>query len=563
MPIPYNVFGGDVLWLALGGDSHQSGGDQDKPFSWLEANKPVVGFNKLWNMYYIQGIPQWGGQLPWYQHSPWTDPTDPPLEFRSMYGTAYDKYNKVIASFILWGKGTEPDGWPAIWDWDGYVSAISKGIDGGRGEWELFHKVGDSSFGNIFKFGEEVIYANESFTYLHIKEKLTDSLLIASYGHGACILSFDHGETWTPVVWAGEYDDPWEGGCNVAGEMGSHFCGGPPGSEVFLINGGNDVWKSDDLGASMHIGYAPYDWGGEGKWDPASAPAFVGDTYCMACNGKQAPDTVYLLPSYYSVVAGEKYLQRNLTFKCEPDGWETNSYYMVSEAYQDNIYEGYAVYPPDYPTVGLRGTPWVNSLLPRYIKHLPGSDRWWILGHDLSGGYDILIFSDDDGVTWSNILCDHTGTNNDRMIGFFNQAWWPFSVSYDLYLNYNVPGHSPGCGRGFVYDVCEHPEDPNIVVALGHCWWQEDFPIADPNGRWDGTMEPVNEWTATPEELKDILKYQGQPGARLNGRGMHENCIAISNDGGDTWGRPFSITPSWDHTSGQEEPQLKRLYATR
>ena len=52
-PIPYNIFGGDILWLAMSGESFQSSADQDKGFSWLEANIPQVKFGNIWNHYYI------------------------------------------------------------------------------------------------------------------------------------------------------------------------------------------------------------------------------------------------------------------------------------------------------------------------------------------------------------------------------------------------------------------------------------------------------------------------------------------------------------------------------
>lgn len=550
MPIPYNIWGGDFHWLAYGQGRFTSGHFFNEAFSWWEGMVPQRAQNEDWVCYHVLGHPEDPPQAPYFHPEPWgVSYTAEPYALRYVMGWAYEPVKGVISYYIWWG---EPGGLPGS-DAEGYGAAISNHLQHGRGGVEVLDHTYDGAFvWDDPQYGSSAIWPSNynTMAYAYSSEG-AQPLLVMNNWDGLTLVSWDWGESWSEPAWPEfYYDYPGEGGCGPFSEVAMGW--GPEGSDTICVAGGNDCWRSTDNGQTMDITYAPYDWLNEGKWDPASCHAHIGDFFTIQSNGKQDPDCVWVAVAYYGLDSPEKFVQRNLTPTCEPGGWEDRAYFLVSEDFQDDIFEGTNFYPPDHSCVSCRGDPYTFGPVIIGLKYLPGTDRWWALGHDYSGRW--LLFSDDQGITWSKILCDHANEENwPSMHPFFSPRMWPWNESYQQSLAMNMTGYWSS-----VLDIVEHPDDPNIVVALGECWLKVDYAVGDPAGRFGGTFEPVMK---TWVEEAEFLKFK-EYSSWADGWGDDETCLCVSLDGGLTWGQPFGITP-YSPDYNHNNPRLSRLGVVR
>lgn len=555
MPIPYNIWGGDKLWLAYGDGRWTFGPDYWFHHSFLSAPLPPAEKGELWTSHLSLGAP-----YPPPPMAPYSNPypydtywgTAPDGEML-LYGAAHDHKKGVISYFMFWYE----EGVNIGMDWEDYGMGISNHTENGIDGYELINhtRTGELTYYSTSLGGMNQFYPSEyrTFKYAYSSQGGQPILVLVTFW-GTVAVSTDWGETWSEPVFPTEhYSAEEEISAFLYSEVAMDY--GPEGSSTIAVANGQEIWRSKDNGATFQISYGYEDALGSGLWDPADCNAHVGWAYTLHCNKKQDPECVWI---QIAELGGgldnpEKLVQRNLTPTCEVGGWEDQAYFLVSEAFQDDIFEGTCFYPLDHPSTGARGDPRTHPPVTIGIKYLPGTGRWWAfeMGHFFDAHW--LVFSDDDGVTWSKILCDHaTESNWEYMHPFFSPRKWPFNESYQLMQEMGGSGWQHN-----VRDIIEHPDDPQIVISMGECWLKTTYAVSDPAGRFGGTFEPVRRvWT----EEADFLAYpEYNPWGQLESMGGNElTCLSISKDGGLTWGHPFSITPYWGF-SNQDEIQHSRL----
>lgn len=552
MPVPYNIF--DVpglLFLAYGCAEWIFGWEMQVQHSFILTQVPEEG--EYWTCYGPQGWATLTPPCPYYNILPFNSSSEPE-RYREVGGWDYE-YKEGVLTYFVSQNASDPAHYAGA-DYEGYIFGILNHLDHGRGECEkgrdLWKDTSQVLMYSDPTYGLSVMHpgAYDSFKYAYSAVGGAP-LLVMSRDEMITSVSWDHGKTWSTPRWPSYYypGSPWDGGCQGYSELAMGY--GPEGSDTFCLAGGNDVWRSTSNGLALDITYASTDYAGNGLWDPAYCNAHVGYVYTIKCNNKPDPNTIWMIIAENSLedVPGgpnDKRVQRNFTPTCEPSGWEDQAHYFVSPAFSKDIYEGTLFYPSDHPT--FPGSPRVNDPLVIGITYLPGTNRWWAyeMGHYYDGHW--LVFSDDDGVTWSKILCDHATPGNwPKMHPFFSPRKWPFNESYALYTSMNSSGWSHS-----VCDIIEHPDDPNIVITIGEYWLKTSEEVLDPGGRFDdGMAYPLIKETMPEADFLRFAEYN--PYGRLQAMNSNPYCaMCISEDGGMTWGRPFSYAPLWNYGNNSE-----------
>lgn len=135
----------------------------------------------------------------------------------------------------------------------------------------------------------------------------------------------------------------------------------------------------------------------------------------------------------------------NTSSDLDPGSWEA-PFWPVSEAWVTDMYGG-------FKTGGSYGATYLNfefgagrlKFIP--MDNHPAGGRWWLMGMQ-----DSLIYSDDNGVTWSNSLADHTAPE-DAMHPILN-----WRASHALGYRY-TPSK--------ILDIMADPLDSGRLIAIG------------------------------------------------------------------------------------------------
>lgn len=556
-PVPYNIFDvGDLYWVAYGMAYWASGEVWDHPINVFKGDMPEEQTNWEWECYapdlhpinvpdapyfnpdtfhnddYGSDTNGWRGYLGWayekisgrityflYQETP--------LGAVHYEGASYDTYIMGVCSVLDFGETAYPNGREWYWDYSE----------------QLYFSYGSTPSYEVLMPG-----SFKGMEYVYSSGK---PLLVVSGWAGETAVSWDYGVTWEPVVWPSNYADLYEGSYNFYEYSPERIAGGPPGSNAFAI-AGVEIFRSKDNGASLDVSLSH---------DLSIGNPHVIDAYVIGCNEKPDPDTVWIAlgNAHNNTGPSVKCVQRNLSAQCDPSGWEDVGYYLVSQDFQEDLFEGTVFYPDDYPATYRRGDPYTNDPMPIGMKYFPNSGRWWAfeMGHYFHGHW--LIYSDDDGVTWNKSLCDHKNSANwPNMHPFFAPRLWPWSESYSLFQSLNNSGWQSN-----VCDIIEHPDDPNILITIGEYWLKSEDPVEDPAGRFqdeDGYAYPLVQASMTEAQYLEFARYNSTPDSYYSLMSMGANAwnaMCISEDGGATWGRPFSFSPRW--SSYDEYDQSSRL----
>jgi len=280
--------------------------------------------------------------------------------------------------------------------------------------------------------------------------------------------SFDDGQTWTPFQYlpVGPSEDPSFQPLSLAyGENGQWAVAGAIFNQdtfdydVYLFRSVGAHAASGWFGNATEAGTEPQAIAyGNGLWIVGmSGPGFTGRIWrCLD------PDFVEA-------------------------GFEDAGRVVVSTGFQSDVYEG---------TVGLYPTSLVVNEI-RYLPRAGGGGRWWIYG-----SINALVYSDDDGVTWSNALCNHaSGSGGDTIHPILD---WRRSNA----AGYN--GSSAAHPR--ITYITQSPDNLDLLIAVGCTYEREE----------DGITDPLR-------------------------------VFATSTDGGTTWG-PVRQVPSPDPIQTAPEP---------
>ena len=526
MPFPYNVFLSVPVWIAGSYSSYGWRDYEDSPIVWMLGDLPT----DFWNMYYAQGIPNWPNGI-WYHPNVWPNYLTRWGGYRiNNAGCDLDKENGILSFYQMYESiGNNMD---CAW-WNNYMMQMAN------------FKVNSLNTPEIINLSNRMIFndgtSNRTLTpcmynggmrYVYTKDDPKNSVLAIAEDYGFLGISHDNGENFNIII--PDHVD------HVSYPDGM-FCvtGGPPGSNTILWGSYNDLFVTQDYLTSFITLQTAGP--GSGIYHIENNP--TGDIKAHACNLKKAPDTVWVAigawrNTHYDSGDGLGKSVRNLTTGCEVTGWETHSIPVVSQAFEDDLYEGTVFYPADYWQESVRGTNrkldwWATSL-----KYVNG--KFWLLnGPDID---NTLPFSEDDGLTWSKILCDHLNASNWKsMHPFFSPRLWPWSESWALHVSMNYSG------GGAVMDIESHPDDPDILVSIGSFWLKDFVPCLDPAGRdhiWpEAIVEPLNIADPVSIEIMNNTYHHYLPGQIYES--VAYGAISISMDNGVTWGKPISTSPRW------------------
>jgi len=541
----------DILWVVTDLPSFMWAAFSDEPYSWIRTWLPDS--NDVWNTYYVPGYENDPGVGPWEgysSHYPWyhNDPgSTPPNDYGhgrfNNIGVSYDHVNKKL-TFMQFDdvayneyrynlQVTEID----FSDLDNPV--ISKVKDWGDA-WTWY-----SPFWEGIEVQNTGLLGACRYCYPGADGQ---PVLVISSWYGDIGVSYDNGATWIHRPDLGHnYLGP---GVYSLSENHNYYSieYGPPGSDTIALVGTWTIWKSSNLGDTWEISWVSYGAGDFSDPDGSTyGPLENGrfyETYAIGCNKKPDPDCVWMTIGWRDSELDQGIVQRNLSPTLEYESWENTSYRLVSAEYELDIFESTVVYPNDWIVPSQRGQPFIVRCIPTAIKYFPGSGRWWAFcfRENLTlcnpNDSNFLIFSDDDGLTWSKILCDHLNEENwPSMHPFFSPRAWPFSEVDDGWTQCVAMNYT---GFGAVCDIVEHPDDPNIIVTVGYHWLRAPGTWDDPAGRGDGTVSFVAP-SVTAQELADNPQY----GPGLRSLGNYKAVYCVSMDGGLTWGDVSCVMPTW------------------
>ena len=543
----------EILWLATDLPSYQWPYSDDTPYSFLKKWLPVYG--DVWDTYYVPGIPDWDGEeshYPWYHNDPGdTPPNDFAHSRWNNIGVSYDHVDKILTFMQMYYSGVVQH--PELGSPSKYWKLLITNIDFTDLDNPVITTT-DVTDSNLFWYsdlwGDYVLFDTAELGVFRYCYPTSDgsAVLAASNYWGDMAISLDHGLTWSVVHDLGAIasgNDETYSYCEPLNYYSIAY--GTPGSDTIAIRGETTIWKSNDLGETWDLtwvaGYG-ITWNPAEPWFEAQINGLTERCYALESNRKSDPDCIWIEFSGIPQEGEDGVIQRNTSETLDQSAWEETTYVVVSESYQENIFENTFIHPDDWPVPYDRGTPFVAFPIPSALKYFPRSGRWWAFAFrervtycaPISSGF--LIFSDDDGQTWSNILCDHKNEENwQYMHPFFSPRCWPLcrtADGYTMHVNMNYSGF------GAVCDIIEHPDDPNILVTVGYHWLRSNETVEDPAGRGDGYAYYLGA-DATPAELAEYSQYD--PG--LRSLGNHRAAYSMSLDGGATWSQPTSVMPMW------------------
>lgn len=140
----------------------------------------------------------------------------------------------------------------------------------------------------------------------------------------------------------------------------------------------------------------------------------------------------------------------NPTPNMDPESWG-EPFWPVSETFYSDVYEG-TVSDEDLSPTNKGFDFWSGRGRLKFIPQFnhPAGGRWWLLGRP-----DSLLFSDDNGQTWSKSLADHTGPE-ENMHPMLN-----WRRSHELEGSPIIPDSSQ------ITDIIGGPGESGELIAIG------------------------------------------------------------------------------------------------